>query len=228
MKNKILSLESSNNSCSVSIEINNKLDYIFDKCKNNYEEKILPMIKNILNRNCVKINDFNIISYSNGPGSFSGIRLSSGIAKSFFLINKNIKLFPISSLEIIAENCWKITKNNNIIVLIKNKNNYFFYGKYFRKNNGIWLGEKTEKLIKLEQALKKIIKTKKINFSLTGNFKKNKIKKYFNKKKYKNKFKYTKINFPNAKYMIYITKNMLEHKMLLKNFNNDVKYLTKI
>ncbi|WP_343189777.1 tRNA (adenosine(37)-N6)-threonylcarbamoyltransferase complex dimerization subunit type 1 TsaB [Buchnera aphidicola (Astegopteryx bambusae)] len=225
IKENILSLDSSNKSCSVALYTKKKIDYIFDKCKNNYEEKIFPMIKKIIKRNRIKINDIKTISYSNGPGSFSGIRISSIIAKSFF-INKKIKLLSISSLKIIAENCWKISKKKKIIVLLQNKNNNFFYGKYYRNKYGIWIGKKSEKFIKFHKIIKKIVKKK--NIVISGKFKKQKIQKELYKQKYKHKIYFFKINFPNAKYMINITKKMLKKYYFRNDIKSQPKYLIKI
>ncbi|WP_343154596.1 tRNA (adenosine(37)-N6)-threonylcarbamoyltransferase complex dimerization subunit type 1 TsaB [Buchnera aphidicola (Pseudoregma panicola)] len=223
MKKNILSLDSSNKSCSVALLIKKKIDYIFNKCKNNYEEKIFPMIKKIINRNKININNIKIVAYSNGPGSFSGIRISSSIAKSFFL-NKKIKLFAISSLKIIAENFWKKYKKRNLIVLIKNKKNNFFYGKYYRKKNGIWIGKNTEKIVTLKKLIKKIIKIKNINIS--GKFEKLEIKKALKEIKFKKKIFFFKIKFPNAKYIIYIVQKILKNKIIRNDSSSFPKYLT--
>ncbi|BGI51449.1 MAG: hypothetical protein BucCj_2050 [Buchnera aphidicola (Ceratovacuna japonica)] len=222
MKKNILSLESSNKSCSIALLIKKKIDFVFDKCKNNYEKKIFPMMQKIINRNKININSIKIVAYSNGPGSYSGIRISSSIAKSFFL-NKKIKLLSISSLKVIAENCWKIYKKRNLIILIKNKKNNFFYGKYSRNKNGTWSGKSTEKLINFKKLIKKIIEKKNIN--IAGNFKKKEIKKALNENKYKNKIFFFKINYPNAKYIIYIAKKILKNDSTRNDIIKYPKYL---
>ncbi|WP_343183875.1 tRNA (adenosine(37)-N6)-threonylcarbamoyltransferase complex dimerization subunit type 1 TsaB [Buchnera aphidicola (Ceratovacuna keduensis)] len=223
MKKNILSLDSSNKSCSVALLVKKKIDYIFNKCKNNYEEKIFPMIQKIIKRNKINKNNIKIVAYSNGPGSFSGIRISSSIAKSFFL-NKKIKLFAISSLKIIAENFWQIYKKKKLIVLIKNKKNNFFYGNYNRKKNGIWIGKNTEKMITLKELIQKIIKKKNVNIS--GKFKKLEIKKALKKIRYKKKIFFFKIIFPNAKYIIHIVKKMLKNKIIRNDVLSLPNYLT--
>ncbi|WP_343188924.1 tRNA (adenosine(37)-N6)-threonylcarbamoyltransferase complex dimerization subunit type 1 TsaB [Buchnera aphidicola (Chaitoregma tattakana)] len=221
-KKTILSLDSSYNSCSVALQINKKLDFIFDKCENNYEEKIFPMIKKIIKRNYITPYNLDIIAYSNGPGSFSGIRLSASISQSFFF-NKKVQLISISSLKIIAENCWKKYKKKKLIILIKKKNKNFFYGKYYRKKNGIWKKKNSEKLINIKEVIRKILKCK--NITISGNFCKKELKKELYKKKYKIKICYFLIKFPNAKYTISIVKKILKNTVYRKNLEKKLLYL---
>lgn len=69
--------------------------------KNDLSEKLLPIIKEGIESTNHKINDIEKIYISNGPGSFTGIRIGVTVAKTLaWALKKDI--ITISSLEVIA------------------------------------------------------------------------------------------------------------------------------
>lgn len=68
---------------------------------NKLSEKLLPAIKEMLDKNKYRVNDLNRIYISVGPGSFTGIRIGVTVAK-VIAWSLNIDIIPISSLEVMA------------------------------------------------------------------------------------------------------------------------------
>ena len=92
--------------CSLIIKIgllNEKdlIDYVEFENDNKLSEKLLPVMKNMLDKNGYKVNDLNRIYISVGPGSFTGIRIGVTVAK-VIAWSLNIDIIPISSLEVMA------------------------------------------------------------------------------------------------------------------------------
>ena len=86
----------------LGILFDNKLvDYIEFTNDNKLSEKLLPAIKEMLDKNNYKVNDLNRIYISVGPGSFTGIRIGVTVAK-VIAWSLNIDIIPISSLEVMA------------------------------------------------------------------------------------------------------------------------------
>ena len=77
--------------------------------------------------------DLDYVSISNGPGSFTGLRISSAIAKAICLAS-DAKLIEVNSLDVLAN---KADTQKVIIPLIYSnmRTNEFYYSK-FRKDNG--------------------------------------------------------------------------------------------
>ena len=131
MKNLILALENSTNICSISIrykkyyiEINN-----LKNIEKNNNEKILQNIDWLTFISKIKINDVKIISYNFGPGSFTGLRISSAICQGLFF-NKEKKIIRISSLQIISQQIWEKYKKKKILVAIQSKFNEIYICAY--------------------------------------------------------------------------------------------------
>tara|TARA_B100001121_G_scaffold54501_1_gene48018 strand:+ start:46 stop:429 length:384 start_codon:yes stop_codon:yes gene_type:complete len=65
--------------------------HIFDK-KNKMNNNLVTEISNFLNKHKVKLNESFSVIVNQGPGSFSGVRISLAVAKGLE-ISKKVKLF---------------------------------------------------------------------------------------------------------------------------------------
>ena len=76
LKMKILSVESSAASCSVALSDNGVLiGEEFTNVKLTHSETLMPMVKNILDNTKTDIGAVDVFAVSNGPGSFTGVRI---------------------------------------------------------------------------------------------------------------------------------------------------------
>ena len=107
-----------------------KTVYIND---NNLSEKLLPSIKELLDKNNIKINNLNRIYVSVGPGSFTGIRIGLTVAKVMAWSLK-IDIIPISSLEAIASTD---SDYNYICPMIDARRGYVYASLYDKELNNI-------------------------------------------------------------------------------------------
>ena len=107
-----------------------KTVYIND---NNLSEKLLPSIKELLDKNNIKVNNLNRIYVSVGPGSFTGIRIGLTVAKVMSWSLK-IDIIPISSLEAIASTD---SDYNYICPMIDARRGYVYASLYDKELNNI-------------------------------------------------------------------------------------------
>lgn len=66
-------------------------------------ENILVEIDKLLNGANLEIKDIDDVGVVVGPGSFTGVRIGVALVKGFCAGNKNIKVCPISSLDLMAK-----------------------------------------------------------------------------------------------------------------------------
>ncbi len=121
---KILCIDTSSKLCSVAILEDTQL---IDKLELNngltHSETLMPLVKEILEKNSLVLKDINLLVSDIGPGSFTGIRICVATVKAFS-DSLSIPSVGISSLEILAYNI----KNDGIIcsaIDCKNDNCYF-------------------------------------------------------------------------------------------------------
>ena len=112
---KILAIDSSTNVASCAIMDDERLlgeSIINDKVT--HSQKLLPLIADTLNRCRLKVEDIDIFAVSNGPGSFTGLRI--GIVTANSLAQAMDKpVVGVSSLQVIAEN---VSQSEKLIVPI--------------------------------------------------------------------------------------------------------------
>ena len=108
MKN--LAIDTSSEVCGVSLLENDKL--IDDNSLNNgktHSENLMVLIKEILERNNISLNEIDLISCVVGPGSFTGIRIGISSVKAMAEVH-NIKISSVTSLEVLAQGLKSKTK----------------------------------------------------------------------------------------------------------------------
>ena len=89
-------------------------DFFIQSIKKNNKEDLVSTIMNFLNIHNVKIDGNFSVIVNQGPGSFSGIRISLAIAKGL-QIAKKVKLFAYNSLDLELfnqENIENLVKKN--------------------------------------------------------------------------------------------------------------------
>ena len=115
----------------VSTIIDNKIvSYYNEKIDKGMSNYILPEIEKQLKENNLEASNIDAIFVSNGPGSFTGIRVGLTIAK-VYAWSLNIKVIPISSLELLAST--PTDKNN--LALMDARRGYVFLGGYDKDLN---------------------------------------------------------------------------------------------
>ena len=128
---KILSIDTASPICSVGILEDNKL--IEDINTNNgltHSEKLMPMIKQLLEETNLTLKDIDLLVCDKGPGSFTGIRIGVATIKAF-ADSLNIPSVGISSLDVLAYN---IKEDGYICSLIDAKNSNVYFALYKLEN----------------------------------------------------------------------------------------------
>ncbi|MDL2300388.1 tRNA (adenosine(37)-N6)-threonylcarbamoyltransferase complex dimerization subunit type 1 TsaB [Clostridiaceae bacterium OttesenSCG-928-D20] len=99
-----LAIDTSAKPCSVAILSGEKrLSEYFQNSGNTHSETLMPLIGDILRNNSLKLSDLDYIAVSNGPGSFTGIRIGISAVKGLCL-GADIPVVPVSTLEAMAYN----------------------------------------------------------------------------------------------------------------------------
>ncbi len=80
------------------VEEEQLLDEIQEELKQKQSEYLLPKLKEILQRNDKTLDDIRTIILTDGPGSYTGLRLALTFAKVFALTRPYLKLYTINTL----------------------------------------------------------------------------------------------------------------------------------
>lgn len=101
---KILSMECSAAPASVAIIEDGKvLAHEFINVKLTHSQTLMPMTESVLNHAKLTINDIEGLAISNGPGSFTGVRIGISAIKGL-AAPKNLPCVAVSTLHAMAQN----------------------------------------------------------------------------------------------------------------------------
>ena len=130
---KILAIETSGKLCGTCLMED---DVLLDKLEQNngltHSESLMPLIKNLLEKNSLKISNIDGFVCDVGPGSFTGIRIGIASTLAFIDAYENKLFTGVSSLEALASN---IKNDGYICSLIDCKNNNCYFSLYLLENN---------------------------------------------------------------------------------------------
>ena len=118
----VLALETSEKICGVCLYFSD--DKFFESkinLKNSHSEKIFSSIDYILKSADINIKDVEEIAVSNGPGSFTGLRIGMSAAKGLALGN-NLPIVPVPTFEAMALQVKKYFKINSEIIIAERVN----------------------------------------------------------------------------------------------------------
>ena len=129
---KILAIDTSSKICSVSIlEYNNVIIEKHNDDEKTHSQKLMPLIDELLKESNLTLDNIDLLACSQGPGSFTGIRIGISTVKAFADV-KNIPIIGITSLESLAYN---VTNSGLIATLIDAKHDNVYFALYELQGN---------------------------------------------------------------------------------------------
>lgn len=126
----ILALESTTEACSVALYNDERIVEKFEVAPRQHTNLLLKMVDSLLQEEGVSKHDLTAIAFCRGPGAFTGLRITTGIAKGLGY-GLNIPLIPISSLAALAQGGYRHSLNNV-------EQTYFLSCLDARKNEVFW------------------------------------------------------------------------------------------
>ncbi len=147
---KILSLDTSNRSTSVSILDNNKsIGKIFLNCGLVHSKVIKSIVKNLLDISSFDIKNIDLLAVCTGPGSFTGIRIGLSFMKGISLSIKK-PCIGVSSLESLA---YSVSVKDEVIYSCIHANNDEIYFNSYEIINSNLTKRDNDKFIKFSDLI---------------------------------------------------------------------------
>ena len=132
---KILAVDTSSKICAVAIlEDSNVIDEIKLDNGKTHSENLMPILKEVLEKNNITLDKIDLIAVSVGPGSFTGIRIGIASIKSIAEVYK-LPVASVTSLETLARNIETEDADTTIVSLIDAKNNQVYAGFFDNQYN---------------------------------------------------------------------------------------------
>lgn len=128
-KVKILAFDTSSMACSVALQVGDNIKVIDKTIPTNQAKFILPIIKELLEIFSLTLYQLDAIAFGNGPGSFTGIRISSSVAQGLGLAT-GLPLIPVSSLAALAQTAYLDKQWGKLLVAVDAKTGRVYFASY--------------------------------------------------------------------------------------------------
>jgi len=134
----LLALETSGAACSVAV---NQADEVIERHElmpKLHSRSILPMIQQLLAQAKLKLNEIDAIAFSRGTGSFTGIRIATGVAQGLGFALQ-IPLLPVSTLAVLAQTAYRQYQVQQVMAVLDAHMKEVYWGYYRLAQGGMCL-----------------------------------------------------------------------------------------
>jgi tRNA threonylcarbamoyladenosine biosynthesis protein TsaB len=99
---KLLAVETATEACSAALFMDGEIIERFEVAPQQHTKLILPMIDSLLAEAGLKPADLDALAFGCGPGSFTGVRIATGVIQGIAL-GLDVPVVPISTLAALAQ-----------------------------------------------------------------------------------------------------------------------------
>jgi tRNA threonylcarbamoyladenosine biosynthesis protein TsaB len=130
----ILIIDTATEACSVALEVNDQVFKRFEICPQQHSQRILPMIDEVLKEANVSLQDLDYLAFGRGPGSFTGVRIATGVLQGLAL-GTGLKVVGISTLAAMAQQGYAENQTEQVTAAIDARMSEVYFGQYQLQNN---------------------------------------------------------------------------------------------
>jgi tRNA threonylcarbamoyladenosine biosynthesis protein TsaB len=99
---KLLAVETSTEACSAALYIDGIITERFELTPKEHTRLILPMIDSLMSDAGLRPQQLDVLAFSCGPGSFTGVRIATGVIQGI-AFGADLPVVPVSTLAAIAQ-----------------------------------------------------------------------------------------------------------------------------
>jgi len=129
----ILAIETATSACSVALCFEGQCFELNEIGKNVHSQVLLEMVQNVLDSANLTVADLSAIAVSQGPGSFTGLRIGIGVAQGL-AYGVACPMIGVSTLDVLAN---QAQANGHVIAAIDARMGEVYWGDYAKDELGL-------------------------------------------------------------------------------------------
>ncbi|MCK5524011.1 MAG: tRNA (adenosine(37)-N6)-threonylcarbamoyltransferase complex dimerization subunit type 1 TsaB [Thiomargarita sp.] len=133
---KLLAFDASSPACSCALHLDGEITERYEIAPRQHAALILPMADELLTEAGLKPIELDGIAFGRGPGSFTGLRIASGVAQGIAFA-ADIPVAPISSLATLAQAAYIENGAKKVFAAIDARMSEVYWGMYIIDKQGI-------------------------------------------------------------------------------------------
>ncbi len=132
---KLLAVETATEACSAALFIDGVVAERFEVAPKDHTRLILPMIDSLMGEAGLKPQQLDGLAFSRGPGSFTGVRIATGVIHGIAL-GADLPVVPVSTLAAMAQNYFDKNGGDIAFTAMDARMGEIFWGVYHRDADG--------------------------------------------------------------------------------------------
>jgi tRNA threonylcarbamoyladenosine biosynthesis protein TsaB len=133
---KLLALDTATEACSAALYMDGVITTEFQIAPREHTLLILNMIDKLLADAQFKVTDLDAIAFGRGPGSFTGVRIATGVTHGLAFA-ADLPVLPVSTLASIAQSTYNDHKTESVLAGIDARMGGIYWGCYALGENGL-------------------------------------------------------------------------------------------
>ncbi len=142
----ILAIDTATEACSAALYINGEIQQKYQLAPREHTKLILQMIESLLAEAELKINQLDALAFGCGPGSFTGVRIATGVVQGLGFA-ADLPVVPVSTLASIAQNAHEDHKAEKVLSAIDARMGGVYWAEYKLAENGLMQLSGTEEVL---------------------------------------------------------------------------------
>jgi len=132
---KILAIDTATEACSAALYFDGVMTEKYQLAPREHTQLILKMTQSLLDDAGLKVSDLDALAFGRGPGSFTGVRISTGVIQGLAFAG-DLPVIPVSTLASIAQLAYDNHQQKNVLAGIDARMGEMYWGCYqLNKNN---------------------------------------------------------------------------------------------
>ncbi len=135
----ILAIDTATEACSVALKYNDTIITRFEICPQQHSRRLLPMVDEVLKEAQVALPDLDLLAFGRGPGSFTGVRIATGMIQGLAL-GTGLKVAGVSTLEAMAFEMASKTEDKAALIAVASdaRMNEVYFAVYKQTEEGVY------------------------------------------------------------------------------------------
>jgi len=126
---KLLAIDTATEACSAALSINGETLGRYEVAPRRHAQLILPMVESLLAEAGVVLHDIEALAFGRGPGSFTGVRIASGVIQGIGFATE-LPVVPVSTLAALAQGAYRQFGCRDVAAAIDARMGEVYWGCY--------------------------------------------------------------------------------------------------
>lgn len=126
---RILAIDTATEACSAALWQNGALLSRYQVAPRGHTDLILPMVAELLAEGGIALNQLDAVAFARGPGSFTGVRITLGVAQGL-AFGADLPLLGVSNLQALAQGAQRVSNVDSALAVIDARMGEIYIGGY--------------------------------------------------------------------------------------------------